>query len=59
MMTLLFSSFLQEGHMGFFRSSGFSFGVLSVVVDRDGAEEVSNENCTGARCFSLANRIRM
>lgn len=57
MITLLFSSFLQEGHIGSLRSSDFSFGVPPAgveSVDRDGAEEVSNEKCTGTRCFNLA-----
>ena len=60
MITLLFSSFLQEGHMGSLRSSDFSFGVLSTAVDRDGDEELSNENWTDTRFFNLAkNKLRM
>jgi len=56
MMTLLLSSFLQDGHIGSRWSSFFSVDEPSAGVesaDREDTDEVWNENWTGIRCFKL------
>ena len=55
-ITLLLSSFLQDGHIGSCWSSFFSADDPSTGVDatdREGAEEVWKEKWTGIRCFRL------